>query len=117
VSAPPPPAPAPAEAPPTEAPDFVAPREPAPAPAPPPARDVARRSPFDARAPFAEGRLSVRSESPVMIEVDGRPLGPAPLVGVALPRGEHRVIAKYADGSVALKTIFLASDDVAVSFR
>jgi hypothetical protein len=52
-----------------------------------------------------------------MVEVDGRPLGPAPLVGVALPRGEHRVIAKYADGSVALKTIFLASDDVAVSFR
>jgi hypothetical protein len=120
VSAPPPPPPAPAGAPPAEPPDFAAPPPAAPSPAPAPApsaRDVARRSPFDARAPFAEGRLSVRSESPVMIEVDGRPLGPAPIVGIALPRGEHRVIAKYADGSVALKTIYLAYDDVAVSFR
>ena len=43
-----------------------------------------------------------------MVEVDGRPLGPAPLAGIALSRGEHRVIAHYADGSVALKTIYLA---------
>jgi hypothetical protein len=114
VSAPPPSSPT--EAPPAEAPDFVAPGPAAPAPARPP-HDAARRSPFDARAPFAEGRLSVRAESPVMIEIDGRPLGPAPLVGIALPRGEHRVIAKYEDGSVALKTIYLAYDDVAVSFR
>jgi hypothetical protein len=114
VSAPPPSNPT--EAPPAEAPDFVAPEPAAPAPTRPP-RDVARRSPFDVRAPYAEGRLSVRSESPVMIEVDGRQLGPAPLVGIALPRGEHRVIARYSDGSVALKTIYLAYDDVAVSFR
>ena len=59
----------------------------------------------------------MRSETPVLVEVDGRPLGPTPVAGLALSRGEHRVIAKYADGSVALKTIYLAYDDVAVSFR
>ena len=72
---------------------------------------------FTRSGPLAEGRLSVRSETPVLIEVDGRPLGPAPLAGIALTRGEHRVIAQYADGSVALKTIYLAAEDVTISFR
>jgi hypothetical protein len=106
VSAPPPAA---AEAPPLEPRDLVPNPEPAPVP------EFSRRDPR--AGPPAEGRLTVRSESPVMVEVDGHPFGPAPLKNVRLARGEHRVIAKYADGSVALKTIYLASDDVAVSFR
>ena len=109
VGAPPPAEP---EAPPLQARDLVGAPEPTRTPPP----ETARRVP-EPRGPYAEGRLSVRSETPVMIEVDGRPLGPTPLAGIALPRGEHRVIAYYGDGSTALKTIYLASDDVAVSFR
>ena len=40
-----------------------------------------------------------------------------PLVGVQLPRGEHRVTAHYPDGAVALKTIYLDAENVAVFFR
>jgi hypothetical protein len=109
VGAPPPAQP---EAPPLQARDLVG----APEPARTPPSETARRVP-EPRGPYAEGRLTVRSETPVMIEVDGRPLGPTPLAGIALSRGEHRVIAYYGDGSTALKTIYLASDDVAVSFR
>jgi hypothetical protein len=114
VAAPPPTAVVP-EAPPLEPRDLVPAPEAAREPTPRPADEGAHFTP--PRGPIAEGRLTVRSETPVLVEVDGRPLGPTPLAGLALPRGEHRVIAKYADGSVALKTIYLASDDVAVSFR
>jgi hypothetical protein len=111
VSAPPPSAPAP-EAPPLEPRDLV----PAPAAAPEPAH-AARREPEPRPGPLAEGRLTIRSESPVMVEVDGKPFGPAPVTGLTLSRGEHRIMAHYDDGSVAMKTIYLASDDVSVSFR
>jgi hypothetical protein len=86
--------------------------EPPPVAAAPPA-PAPRREP----APLAAGRLDVHSDSPVEIEIDGRPFGTAPVVGVRLARGEHRVIARYADGGAGLKTIYLGDEDVSVTFR
>jgi hypothetical protein len=53
----------------------------------------------------------------VRIEIDGQTFGPAPLGGIRLSRGEHRVVAYFSDGSVAQKTIFLDEQDVSVQFR
>lgn len=123
VASSPPPASPPAarapEAPPSEPLDRAPPSDSVPLsePARPPPAEVTRRPSEPRRGPLAQGRLHVRSESPVSIEVDGRPFGPAPLEGVALSRGEHRVIAHYADGGVALKTVYLDHSDVSVSFR
>jgi len=69
------------------------------------------------RGPSALGALAVASDEPVRIEIDGQSFGPAPLAGIRLPRGEHRVVAYFPDGSVAQKTIFLDEQDVAVEFR
>jgi hypothetical protein len=132
---------APAAAPPTAAPLAPAPRAPhadaapprAPAPslraeprtaapaaplAPPPAArapDVA--APRPRPGPPAFGRLSVASDSDVRIEIDGRPYGAPPLAGIQLSRGEHRVLAHYPDGAVALKTIYLDTENVSLFFR
>jgi hypothetical protein len=69
------------------------------------------------RGPLALGALAIASDEPVRIEIDGQTFGPAPLGGIRLPRGEHRVVAYFADGSVAQKTIFLDEQDVSVQFR
>jgi hypothetical protein len=106
VSAPPPPAAAPVT------------RAPAPAArAPVAARTPPERAPQRQEAPLAYGTLRIESGSPVVIEIDGRPYGPTPLSGLRLPRGEHRVIAHYADGSVAQKTITLDEEDVSIFYR
>jgi hypothetical protein len=52
-----------------------------------------------------------------MVEIDGRAYGPAPVAGVRLTQGEHRVLAHYADGAVAMKTVFVGDADVSVFFR
>jgi hypothetical protein len=78
-----------------------------------PPAPVPRREP----PPLAAGRLDVHSDTPVEIEIDGRPFGSAPVFGVRLSRGEHRVIARYADGGSGLKTIYLGDEDVSVTFR
>jgi hypothetical protein len=105
---PPPAAPAPSA--PSPAGQELSAHAPAPAaPAPP----VRRPEP----APLAAARLDVHSDTPVEIEIDGRPFGSPPLVGVRLPRGEHRVIARYPDGSAGLKTIYLGEDNVSLTFR
>jgi len=109
--APAPGAPAPRAAPPSEA---LAAREPAPVAAPPAPAPPVRRP---AAGPLAAGRLDVHSDTPVEITIDGRPFGAAPLLGVRLPRGEHRVIAHYPDGGAGLKTIYLSDEDVSVTFR
>lgn len=109
VAAPAPAAPAPAPAAPAPSPSAAAP---APAvAAPPPA------APRPRAGPPALGLLSVTSDSDVRIEVDGRPYGPAPVYGVQLSKGEHRVLAHYPDGAVALKTIYLDAENVSVFFR
>jgi hypothetical protein len=122
-------------APPTPEPDTAPPPEPvAPPPsepaAAPPAEprpvepEVARaRTPAEPRPqapappPLARGRLRVDSEVPVRIEIDGRPHGRTPLDGVRLPRGQHRVVARYPDGASALKSVTLGDEDVAIFFR
>ena len=111
ADAPAPGAPAPRAAP---SPDALAGREPAPVAAPPaPAPPAWRPAP----GPLAAGRLDVHSDTPVEITIDGRPFGSAPVVGVRLSRGEHRVIAHYPDGGSGLKTIYLSDEDVSVTFR
>jgi hypothetical protein len=80
---------------------------------PPPAASAAPRR----RGPLALGSLSIASETPVLIEIDGQAFGPTPVGGVRLTRGEHRVLAHFPDGSVAQKTVFLDEEDVAVEFR
>ena len=93
-------------------PDVAARPVAAPAAAPP--APAPRRA---APAPLAAGRLDVNSDTPVEVEIDGRPFGTPPLVGLRLSRGEHRVIARYGDGGAGLKTIYLADEDVSVTFR
>jgi hypothetical protein len=61
--------------------------------------------------------LRVDSEVPVRIEIDGKPYGRTPLAGVRLPRGPHRVVARYPDGASALKSVTLGDEDVAVFYR
>jgi hypothetical protein len=94
---------------------------PAPPPAATPARPPAERAetppPRRPSAPLAAGRLGIDAESAVHIEIDGRPYGPTPLAGVRLPRGEHRVLARYRDGRVGYKTVILGDEDVTVTFR
>jgi hypothetical protein len=68
-------------------------------------------------APLALGALRIDSGTPVVIEIDGRHYGPTPIAGVRLPRGEHRVLAHYGDGAVALKTIYLDEEDVSIFYR
>jgi hypothetical protein len=36
---------------------------------------------------------------------------------VRLPRGQHRVVARYPDGASALKSVTLGDEDVAIFFR
>jgi hypothetical protein len=67
--------------------------------------------------PLALGRLRIEAEPDVAIEIDGRPYGRPPLRGIRLPRGEHRVIARYRDGATALKTIRLGDEDVSITFH
>jgi DNA polymerase III delta prime subunit len=90
-------------------------RESAPA-APAPAAPAPRATRTDA-ASLAPGRLDVSAEAQVEIEIDGRHFGPPPLVGIRLSRGEHRVIAHYADGGSGMKTIVLGDADVSITFR
>jgi hypothetical protein len=100
----------------TASPPVAPPRADAPprVAAPPPAA----RAPAPPRnLPIADGALRIDSDSPVAIEIDGRAYGRAPVVGVRLTRGEHRVLAHYPDGSVAMKTVFVGDDDVAIFFR
>lgn len=126
VEPPPPPEEAPAPAP-TPAP-VPAPVEPAPqakAAAPPPAPVPAPRPPPAPRAapepeaepPLARGALRVESATPVRIEIDGRPYGSTPIARTRLPRGVHRVIARYPDGATALKTVTLGDEDVSIFYR
>ena len=61
--------------------------------------------------------LRVDSEVPVRIEIDGKPYGSTPLAGIRLPRGRHRIVARYPDGASALKSVTLGDEDVAVSYR
>ncbi|HEX2484251.1 MAG TPA: hypothetical protein VHQ66_03050 [Myxococcota bacterium] len=97
-------------------PGAAAPRAPAPAPEAPPAEPatppVARRS-----APLAYGSLGVAADAPALVEIDGQAFGMAPLDGIRLSRGEHRILAHFPDGSVAQKTIYLDEQDVHVQFR
>jgi hypothetical protein len=120
-AAPPPAAPVPEVAAPAPAAPAPAPATPAPSPPPPaPAPAVSAPAPAAPRpraGPPALGLLTVTSDSAVRIEVDGRPYGPAPLYGVQLSKGEHRVLAHYPDGAVALKTIYLDAENVSVFFR
>lgn len=51
------------------------------------------------------------------IEIDGKPYGSTPLAGIRLPRGRHRIVARYPDGASALKSVTLGDEDVAVSYR
>jgi len=91
-----------------------------PATEPPRAAGAAAReaeAPPRPRGPLAAGSLHIDAEEPVLIEIDGRPYGTTPLTGVRLPRGLHRVIARYAEGGTALKTVDLGDTDVAVRFR
>jgi len=67
--------------------------------------------------PPALGRLTITSDSDIFIEINGRAYGPAPVSDIQLPKGEHRVLAHYPDGAVALKTIYLDAENVSVFFR
>lgn len=94
-----------------------------PSPPPPPISGAAAparseaAAPEPPAAPIAAGRLAIQADAEVMIEIDGRPLGAAPLSGIRLPRGLHRVIAHYRDGAVGLKTVYLGDEDVSITFR
>ena len=107
------PAPAGAAAPPEEASSA----EPKVAPARSDPALPAAAGPAPSPAPLATGRLFVDADAEVLVEIDGRRCGAAPLSGIRLPRGQHRVIAHYRDGGVGQKTVYLGDEDVSVTFR
>lgn len=61
-------------------------------------------------APAARGVLWVDAEAGTRIEVDGVGVGPTPVEGLRLRQGRHRVVARFADGSVAQRTIDLGEE-------
>jgi hypothetical protein len=91
--------------------------EPAPARRPEAAPRASERKPPEPAAPLSRGVLRIESETPVRIEIDGRPYGRTPVTGVRLPRGVHRVVARYPDGATALKTVTLGDQDVSIFYR
>ena len=71
--------------------DAAVPRD--AAPAAPPARDAAVAArPDSSHAPILRpGFLTITSQAPILVDIDGKPVGQTPLYNIELPQGEHTV--------------------------
>jgi serine/threonine-protein kinase len=89
----PPPAPPPAQASqPPAAPPVIAPVAPQPAPPPQPRRGTVRPPPAPPTSPAAaQGFISVNSNPPGNLFIDGRDFGPVPVIDQPLSAGRHTI--------------------------
>jgi serine/threonine-protein kinase len=84
--------------------DSVRPTLPAPPPAPPSQPTALRPQPS---APVARFRLSISTQPPGMMLLDGRQIRSTPVIGLDVPAGRHRVEVKR-DGYAAFDTVLTA---------
>ncbi len=86
---------------------------------PDPASPVPEPPPVASAPPPAVplGRINVNAVPWARIEIDGEPAGETPLGEHELPRGPHRLVARFPDGSVVERTVELGKEEVFLLLR
>jgi hypothetical protein len=93
-----------------EAPDEPGPEATAPDPEP----GASAAPPEPAMAEYVS--VEVSAPAGARIEIDGRPIGEAPLSGIRVQAGRRRFVARLGDGSVMQRTVEIGAQRDSVVF-